>query len=317
MQFIKEQIKSFFPKIPLRLQMAALPSTPLIVFFHGVGKEQPYIKNLYPSQSEAGFEKIIDELLTRFKPLEDLSITGIAAAKSNRFIVTFDDGLRSAYEIAVPILERKGIPAIFFLNPDFMDGRNCFYRFEASLLCETLKSASVQQAEKVTSLLSARRYPAAEAFSAVKAVRYADRGIYREIAEILEMDMDGFFEQERPYFTAAEATDLLSRGFYLGAHSCDHPRYGDISPQEQVRQTLDSTQQIQQRFNLSYRYFAFPFSDEDIDQDFYTQTRPGVDLYFTTGGWRKAERQQGIYHRVWLDTVSSAIDELKSEWDPL
>jgi len=34
----------------------------------------------------------------------------------NNFLITFDDGLKEQFDIALPILEKKGIPAIFFIN---------------------------------------------------------------------------------------------------------------------------------------------------------------------------------------------------------
>jgi len=317
MQSIKHKIRELFPKTPICLQQMVSRATPLVVFFHGIGQEHSYINNLYSSQTATGFEKIIDQLLGRFKPLEDLSADGIMNAGSGDLIVTFDDGLRSAYEIAAPILERKGLPAIFFINPDFMLGKSCFYRFEASLLCERLKEASLQQVSEAAALLGIKEGSVRDLSAAVKAVSFLNRGIYSQLAALLDFDMEAFFAQAKPYFTSVEAHDLLNRGFFLGSHSCDHPRYADIPPAEQVRQTLQSTRCIQETFDLPYRYFAFPFSDEDVTEDFYRQTQDGVDLYFTTGGWRRPDAEQGIYHRVWLDTVTDAIGEVKAQWDPL
>lgn len=39
----------------------------------------------------------------------------------NSIIITFDDGLREQFELAKPILDEMGIPAIFFINTKIFD----------------------------------------------------------------------------------------------------------------------------------------------------------------------------------------------------
>jgi peptidoglycan/xylan/chitin deacetylase (PgdA/CDA1 family) len=315
-KWLKKTLISLYPKTPFALQAALLPSAPLIVFFHAVGKEQSYTKNIYHYQSEDGFRKIIEALLKYFKPLEDLTVSGISNAKSNQLIVTFDDGLQSAYEIAAPMLEQRGIPAIFFLNSAFMGDHQNFYRFEASLICEKLTEASPEEKKKALECLHDMGYAESDDFATIKAVRYPDRGIYEEIAQILEFDMDDFFAHAKPHITETHISDLINRGFFIGAHSCDHPRYWEISPEDQVNQTLESVRLIQQAFNLAYRYFAFPFGAWGLAPEFYSKTMQDVDLYFTTGGWRRPEKMKRIYHRVDMDRADNVIEALKSEWDP-
>ncbi|WP_103680996.1 polysaccharide deacetylase family protein [Alkalispirochaeta sphaeroplastigenens] len=303
--------------IPLGVQRRLTPRAPVIVFFHGLGQEQVYIRHLYRSRSAAEFEELLDQLLKRFTPLQDLSAEHLARADSRHFVITFDDGLRSTREIAVPILERKGLPAIFFINPDFISGKSDFYRFQASLLCHTLKKSGPEVYPLVREILrGAGCADQGNLQVALKAVEYSRRQVYREIARALDLDMDAFFRDARPFMTTDDARDLQGRGFYLGAHSCDHPRYCEIPLDEQIRQTRLSMEWVQETFELSYRYFAFPFHNRGVGTPFYQATAGDVDLYFTTHGWWLPERNRSVYHRVGLDSATSAVREIRSRWRP-
>src|SRR5690606_38609078 len=133
---------------------------------------------------------------------------------------TFDDGLRSSYEVATPILERKGIPAIHFLITDFLAGEagsRVEEKFKASLLIEQLKTRPAQDAEDVQVILARGGY-SGDVAEALMSVRLADVALYDAVAERLEIDLAAYFKADRPYITNNEAADLVQRGFMLGAH---------------------------------------------------------------------------------------------------
>src|ERR1700754_2724866 len=103
--------------------------------YHHLVWDRPvrHIDPLYPYKNKQQFERDLDYLLKRFKPLDPSGLPAALAAggplPKGSFLLTFDDGLREVYEVAAPILLRKGVPAIFFLNPSYLDNRALFYRF--------------------------------------------------------------------------------------------------------------------------------------------------------------------------------------------
>lgn len=305
--------------IPLGVSRTLSSGTLPIFIFHAV-EESPksYIRHLYDCHTPTSFERVLDEILKEFKPLEDLSPQGIANAGSDRFLLTFDDGLRSAYEIATPILERKGIPAIHFLITDFLAGTEASRveeKFKASLLTDVLQHRSVQEQEMVRQILAKAGYTGALS-EALMSVRLADAHIYDDVAAVIGLNLQAFFQEERPYITHAEAADLVRRGFMLGAHSCDHPRYWELSLDAQVEQTVRSTRHVVEAFSLPYRYFAFPYKNRGITPAFYERTRDEVDLFFTTSGWGNRMNGKKVFHRVGMDHQPSAIGALKCGWRP-
>lgn len=305
--------------VPLPVARWGSAGTLPILIFHAVEAEpKPYIRHLYDCHSPEGFERVLDEALKHFKPLMDLSPEGIARAGADQFLVTFDDGLRSSYEVALPILERKGIPAIHFLITDFLAGQagsQVEQKFKASLLIERLASASPSIQAAAKSLLSAAAYEG-RLHEALMAVRLTDTHLYAAVASLLDLDLKRYFEQERPYISLDEAQDMARRGFVLGAHSCNHPRYWELGLHEQVRQTQDSMRFIDTHFDMPGRYFAFPYKNRGITPEFYERTQNDVDLYFTTSGWGNRMNAQRVFHRVGMDHQASAVDALKMGWRP-
>jgi len=84
---------------------------------------RPAFSTPYPGihgVTPAEFENQLDELGRVFTYVsgDDIraAVDGTRALARNALVVTFDDGLREQYEHAWPILERKGIPVIFYVN---------------------------------------------------------------------------------------------------------------------------------------------------------------------------------------------------------
>ncbi|MEH6408860.1 MAG: polysaccharide deacetylase family protein, partial [Leeuwenhoekiella sp.] len=76
--------------------------------------DYPSIFGVTPSQFEAQLDKLSAE--AAFISQEDLLQYRDKHLKKNYILITFDDGLKEQYDLARPILERKGIPFIFFIN---------------------------------------------------------------------------------------------------------------------------------------------------------------------------------------------------------
>jgi peptidoglycan/xylan/chitin deacetylase (PgdA/CDA1 family) len=52
----------------------------------------------------------------------DAAMSGLADTPPGCLLLTFDDGLLSQYQNALPVLSELGLPAVFFVLPGFADG---------------------------------------------------------------------------------------------------------------------------------------------------------------------------------------------------
>lgn len=317
MNMAKKLSNKVLRRLPLRLQLLLPPRSPCIICLHPMGDQPPFVSNLYRSQSQMDFEKTLDLLCKWFEPLDDLTPEGLSRARSNHFVVTFDDGMRSAYELSLPILEKKGIPAIFFLTPDFFEGHDNFYLLEGSLIYERLRFASTSVRNEAKKILSSYGYPSEIDLKNLTRIQMKDRSLYEKISQCLGCNIKAELAGHQLFMTQDEIRDLLKRGFSVGSHSMNHPRYWEIGLEEQIRQTLISTKIVTERFSLSYRYFAFPFSSRGVTEPFYEAVKNEVDLIFTTAGRGQPNRDLGLYHRMGMDDIGNIPQTVKMSWVPL
>jgi peptidoglycan/xylan/chitin deacetylase (PgdA/CDA1 family) len=236
----------------------------IIPFYHVVSDDDcPHIKNLYRYKTIKDFEHDIDYLADHYQPVgaDDLEavLTGRFAGKKI-MLLTFDDGLRQMYDIVAPILLRKGIPAVFFLNTDFIDNKGLMFRYKASLLKEWGTNSNA--------IFKARD----------------DRELQKEITPELRERFDDFLKVYKPYMTTGQIRSLAGKGFAIGAHSCSHPYYEDLTLEQQLSETLDCMDILNKDFSVKQKLFAFPFTDHGVSKGFFNKIFDSGKIDFSFGG---------------------------------
>ena len=95
---------------------------PLVLMYHGVGQRSPATDpyNLFVPP-EVLHEQLSTLLRRGWRPLR---LADYIAGQGDRrsFLVTFDDGYRSVYQTAVPMLAELGVPATVFVLPGLLGG---------------------------------------------------------------------------------------------------------------------------------------------------------------------------------------------------
>jgi len=264
---------------------------PVLPFYHLVSDDAlPHVRHIYPYKNERQFIEDIDFLGRHYRPVSLADL--IESAKSGRrlkkgsFIVTFDDGYREIDTVVAPILFRKGIPAIFFLTTDWIDNKALGHDNKASLIIDHLLAYEKRHPGSPLPVPDLAAGSIELAVQRILALRRREQARLDEIAAAIGLDFEEFLRARRPYLDYAQIRTLVGRGFYIGAHSCDHPYFRDLSLQDQLRQALGSVQILKDRFGLPYSVFAFPHHDHGVDLDFFRNTEQSLDLTFGTDGLR-------------------------------
>jgi peptidoglycan/xylan/chitin deacetylase (PgdA/CDA1 family) len=305
--------------VNLSLLKGLAPQRLLLPYHHLVSDEEvPHIKHLYPYKSVEAFKKDLDYLPRHFKPvsLGDV-ISGIrnqTPRPEHSFLLTFDDGLREVYETIAPMLYRKGIPAVFFLNSAFVDNKTLFYKFGISLVTEALLRRQHSRAT-LNALAEALGIRAGagpeEIIKAVKGVTYANRASVEAAAGLLGISFAGYLAEKKPFMTSEEIRQLAGQGFALGGHSVDHPYYTGLTLEEMLRQTTESVDFVVNTFGLDYRAFAFPHSDAGVPGAFFDRfldrQAPGLDVIFGTNNQRREVYPQ-VLHRFNCERPQTAVE---------
>lgn len=272
----------------------------ILPFYHIVSNNDcPHIKNLYRVKTEREFETDLDFLLKHYQPIGANDLNDVLAGKfSNEktFLLTFDDGLRECYDVIAPLLLRKGIPAIFFLNSDFVDNKALMFRYKVSLLIEQLKTDNTGLAQRL------------------KAERN-DSALISETAAQLNYSFDTFLKTQQPYLTSPQVESLKGKGFTMGAHSCNHPYYEDISLQEQLHQTFESLKFIEQQFGIKEKLFAFPFTDFGVQQKYFDAifSQQQIDFSFGGAGFKRDVSPRHL-QRLAMEQSAGAEEIIRAEY---
>lgn len=303
--------------LPGQLKRSGLPVVP--VFYHAVAPNTlPYLRHLYASPKPEHFRKHLALLLKHMEPLslDDLINSRFPASGRPGFHLSFDDGLRCVVEHALPILREMGVPATLFVNPDFVGNKNIFYRYKASLLLSHISMRPSQ-----TKLWEIAEYLNTKADrdslkEAILAIPYRERYRIDELAQIAWLDFGPQIAELQPYATEADLLNWLDGGFSLGGHSMDHPDYRELSSEARVKQTIASMDWVQATFGLTYRAFAFPFTDSGLPATLFEslarQERP-PDILFGSGGLQQ-ELHPGHYQRIPVEQMRGKLgDALKTE----
>ena len=290
--------KSFFRTLsvifhftPIDLLINLSKQKLILPFYHTVSnKNLIHIKHLHNIKSSKQFEKELDFYLKHYEPIDIFQLSKIKENNKKPdkkyFSLSFDDGLSQMYDVVAPILKRKGIPATFFLNSKFVDNKDLFYRYKASILIDEIEKVSLSKnvKNKIKQILNDNKLTYSNIQKSILSINYTNKNIIDELALILDVDFNQYLKNEKPYLSTSQIQELVNAGFTIGAHSIDHPQYNLLSISEQLRQTEQSVDFIADNFNVNYKTFAFPFTDYSVSKKFFEQINNNIDISFGTAG---------------------------------
>lgn len=289
-------------------------------FYHTVSnKRLPHIENIYPVRNEKLFIEDLDLILKYFEPVSIYEVENKVQAgetfKKPSFHLTFDDGLSEIYSVVAPILEKKGVPATFFVNTDFIDNKALFYRYKVSLIIEKLRTNRALL-EPLSEVLYEKKYDIEEVSKALLSINYTSIDLIDKVADTIELCFDDYLTKEMPYLSTDQIKELIRKGFKIGSHSIDHPFFDNISINEQKKQITESFRFLIEQFAINYKFFSFPFSDEGVTIDLFDWLYDveKCNLSFGTSGLKQDYSVQHI-HRVAFDgTLNKAEDIVKLQY---
>jgi len=262
-------------------------------FYHVVSDQDlPHIKNLYAYPDEKQFEADLEALLKRFTPisiqdyLDEQENGGGKKKRKPGMVLSFDDGLSQCHSFIAPLLKQKGVPAMFFLNNDFIDNRGLFYRYKASALLEHLRknSSLLSQAADYLAI------PENQVYTAIMMINSRQLPLLDGLALHVEMD-DALYMRDYPvYMSSEQVRHLMNLGFHVGAHGSDHLEFQRMEEKHMEAEAAISMKGIVEEFACSPALFAFPFSSDGVPEKVVRALlrEGGIDVLFGTAGLKIA-----------------------------
>ena len=253
-------------------------------FYHTVSDEElPHLTSLYRIRNTREFERDLDGMLKIFSPVSALQVHEMIA--SGR-----------------------------------ADNTDMFFRCKCSLLLDRLKKISSPEGifELISSRLPYKITSRAELRRYLMSLDYNQVDTINDLAGLFDMDFSSYLKVRQPYMSSEQIRVLLKDGFELGAHSIDHPEYSLLSNGQQVKQTVDSMDYLCDTFGISNRYFAFPFTDSGVNDQFFEQMFSKEEGYphlmFGTAGLKKDVYPRHLQRLPVEDSAMGAKAYIRSEY---
>ncbi len=291
--------------LSLLIELQPPPNNIIFPFYHIVSPiNPPHIASIYKPKKPEEFRQDLDKLLEYFQPISLEEVfhyqqTGTQPEKPS-FHLTIDDGLKESYTVIAPILKEKNIPATFFINPKFIGNQFLMYRYQQSVILETMKKKNLDNV--------AGFYPDEILKFTQKETRELDR-----IAESIGAHFNTYLRDYHPYMTWKQLQVLETDGFTIGGHSNNHPNYKEISLEEQLEETKGSIESIQEHLNPKIRTFAFPFSDDGVSKTFFDWIKSSLDMCFTTAGI-KTDIYPWVHNRFSMEAGRAPLENNYLKW---
>ncbi len=192
-----------------------------------------------------------------------------------RSVLTFDDGWRDNYDIALPILRKHGVPATVFLTTDFIGTNRAFWHTELSYLLLHDKVSQLTKDQHVfrayptpvriylTRLSQMRQPPCAQNMdSLIESLKEecndaAIGELIQDLANALCFRMP-LFPGRRFFLNWDEVHEMAAAGIEIGSHGCSHRILTRLKVEEAEEELVRSKAELEGRIGHSVQHFAFP-----------------------------------------------------------
>lgn len=315
---MKDKIINLFTAFESENIGKSFPLDYCLPVYHCVCDEDlPHIKHIIKYKNTRQFEQDLDYISRHFRfvdwdEFKDFTSGNIKSGKKIA-LLTFDDGFREFYDLVAPVLERKGIYACNFINPAFIDNKELMFRCKSSLLIEKITRSTVIDSE-VYRILSLENNTATEILQRhLLTINYQKKDILDTLAEKLEVDFQSYLKEYKPYLSSDELKKITAKGFGISSHSWDHPKYGDLSLEQQI-DTTNKTLAYLKENGFLYESFAFPFTDFGVKKDFFDELFKNEEMYCSFGAAGvKLDSEKKNFQRIPMEMGESAERILKKE----
>ncbi|MFW6016988.1 MAG: polysaccharide deacetylase family protein [bacterium] len=268
--------------IPLKFLKNVNYPNPLGLIYHLISEEKiPHTQFIINHKSTSQFKNDLNYLLKYYDPIDIQDIPKYNGIRNNKIFFSFDDGYREVFDIVAPILESKGINAGIFVPLEFIDNKQLGHRNKISLIIHSI-SDKLDKQRLVGDYLNVKDVNFNKLTNELLKLSYGDQNFINELAQIIGINFREYLEKEKPYLSLDQLYDLQKRGFYIGGHTIDHPYLQSMSLNEQVRQTIKSTDFFHRNFNNNINIFAIPFNNKGLTKEFYNYISHKADFILGT-----------------------------------
>lgn len=241
---IKAAIKNLILQGPHRALQAVRPFQVIALQYHSIQEQPEQFSDTIGRgiiHSRELFRKQMEYVARNFAPIsiDDLPrvLDNPNLSKRRAVIVTFDDGFRDNFETAAGILEEFGIPGVFYVATDAIEGPPLWF-------CRLRKLMWGKGNDEF------RKYSAIMAASSPQERE-------RTLTEICDL-----YSVQPPapdlMMTWEQVRGLNRRGHVVGSHTVTHPNVAHVTPDDAEREIRESRVRLERELGVEVKHFSYP-----------------------------------------------------------
>ncbi|HWI22363.1 MAG TPA: polysaccharide deacetylase family protein [Baekduia sp.] len=267
----QQRLAGLLNAAPIRPWLRAFPTWKgvLVLNYHRIGdsEHQPWDRTLW-SVTEQQFDDQLSVLAREADVIGPGDLASVlAAGKGRHVMLTFDDGYRDNYELALPLLRSHGLTATFFLATGFIDDPRVAWWDEIAWIVRRASAEEIPAGNWLASAVSLGDDPdaaIAELVQIYKRIPDAERPAYLGfLAAATGSGPCAPAEAAGMWMTWDMARELRDAGMSIGGHTVTHPLLGQISPERQRAEIDECARRLREELSDPMRWFAYPVGSRD------------------------------------------------------
>jgi peptidoglycan/xylan/chitin deacetylase (PgdA/CDA1 family) len=291
---IRTLAKSFLVRSrALRLAARFRGRSAAILIYHSVQEDPNQVADSLGAiaHSSKVFQGQMELLAREFHPV-DLNqlaafVRGETELPERAVAITFDDGYADNYHSAMPILNRLGIPAAFYVTVDCIESCRLPWPSRVRFSFRTTRRKEfVGGDDQVWSLATSEEREQAFLETCDKLCKLAGAALEKDVAQV-EHALDAQLPAAvAPLMMTWEQVQSLARhGHIVGSHTMTHPNLAFVSDEDARRELSQSKQRIESRLGATVGHFSYPcpaLSPNWTERTLEESRRAGYDTAVTT-----------------------------------
>jgi peptidoglycan/xylan/chitin deacetylase (PgdA/CDA1 family) len=273
----------------------------LVLAYHRIGEPagQPFDDELI-SASAQGFREQLLYLRSRFDVIgldELIARLGSAGPPFRRptAMITFDDGYRDNYEVALPILRDVRLPAVFFIAAGYIDRARLTWWDRVAYVVKSTTRATLKldYPEPLTIDLRQpdRNRAAQQILRAYKRMQAIDQEqFFDHLEEQAGVEVDCEALGRDLFMSWDQVRGLRDSGMAIGSHTYNHPVLAQMPEAIQLSELTRSKQALESEVDRPIHAIAYPVgAPESFNESTKTLAREA--------GYRAAFSYNGGFNR--------------------
>jgi peptidoglycan/xylan/chitin deacetylase (PgdA/CDA1 family) len=213
----------------------------------------------------------------------------------NAILITFDDGYRDNYELALPVLQRRGMKAVFFVATSYISERRLFWWDRVNYLVKSSKRSSLELAYPVplrldTSDAQARRAAITSLLRVVKSARSLDLPkLLDELQRATGSDWSTDLERQladEHLMSWHQVRALRAAGMEVQSHTRTHRVLQTLEDAQILDELRGSREDLERELGEPISAISYPVGYGIADRAFIREalTQAGYKIAFKNAG---------------------------------